>query len=681
MMLFLGRMNNLIKAFVFGAVFTALFFTADSVSAATVQFHLRHQNTVFFEGEAELPVAGFTTLTDSDGVGHDINAKSVLNVLSSVDSASNDFSISNLQYFSSFSSFYVKCIEIPAKSTTACDNWQYVVDGTYPSVGMDSYVLSGNENIWIYFGDIRKAFAQQGSFKTDNPFIFSAEQYQYEINGWAPVTGYTIGIKKGSTVVATQAVDSQGKATFTVTEPGDYTAGIVQDFYFPSTAFYVDLFVPSLGPTGSAAPPPPPAEPVVEKVFNVEAAVDFLTALQKEDGSLSDSSSLNDWAAIALTGNGRLITYLASDPNPGDLLTDYERRAMVLMAQGINPYSGTATNYITKILEGFDGTQFGSKDLANDDMFAVIPLLKAGYTIQDAEIEKAIAFILSWQQSNGSWSDVDNTAAAIQALVGAKDKLEVQSALDRAKLYLISQKKEDGTFGNAYSTSWALQALKVLGENVSSAGLATFQAGDGGLLENDSLNNRIWATAYAIPAALGKPWGDILQSFEKEAELLKEAELQAVNLSGTSSELVPDKLLAIQEEVEKIQLAVEALQPQVALLYNQYLASLPKVDTVARINQEIEQVRNEIASLQTKETEFQADEAAEERNSVSAQKELSQAPDVTTQTASVAESLPSSNGLGARQVALLVVAGFAIFFLAGGTNLASPFLRKILVRT
>ncbi|MDP2664860.1 MAG: hypothetical protein Q8O97_02825, partial [bacterium] len=257
-----------------------------------------------------------------------------------------------------------------------------------------------------------------------------------------------------------------------------------------------------------------------------------------------------------------------------------------------------------------------------------------------------------------------------QALLFAKDRLEVQVALDRAKLYLISQKQEDNSFGNAYSTSWALQALKALGENVSSSGLADLQAEDGGLLKDDSLNNRIWATAYAIPSAEGKSWSSILQSFEKP-QVVAEPEV-------TTAETPEAALLSIQVEVEKIGLAVAALEPQVALLYNQHLARLAQERVIASIAQEVARVSEEARPLAQanalveaepqEEVEFQISAVAEERSSTSAQ------------VASVESAFPASNGLGAKQIVLLIVAASAIFLLAGGTNLVSPLLRKLAMR-
>ncbi|MBI2642570.1 MAG: hypothetical protein HYW97_01875, partial [Candidatus Wildermuthbacteria bacterium] len=159
---------------------------------------------------------------------------------------------------------------------------------------------------------------------------------------------------------------------------------------------------------------------------------------------------------------------------------------------------------------------------------------------------------------------------------------------------------------------------------------------------------RIWATAYAIPAAQGRSWGAILQSFEKpaqEAGLQKEVELRA------------EILLSIQAEVQRIELAVEELKPQVALLYNQYLARVQVEQRVASTGQE---------------AELQSSAITEERSSVSTP--------TSAQAASVENAFPASGGLGIKQVVLLVIAGFAIFFLMGGTNLVTPLLRKLVMK-
>src|SRR5205807_704096 len=113
----------------------------------------------------------------------------------------------------------------------------------------------------------------------------------------------------------------------------------------------------------------------------------------------------------------KLKNYLLNTKPNLSAVTDYERHAMALEAIGINPYSDTPVNYISNITAAFDGTQIGSPTLDNDDIFAIFPLLKAGYGPGDLIIQKEAAFILSAQLPDGSWDESpDMTAAAVQAV-------------------------------------------------------------------------------------------------------------------------------------------------------------------------------------------------------------------------------------------------------------------------
>ena len=73
----------------------------------------------------------------------------VLSVIEQADASSPNFDISNIVHYS-FGD-YLKCITV--SGTELCDNWLYKVNGDSPAVGMGSYVLSGGENILLYFGD------------------------------------------------------------------------------------------------------------------------------------------------------------------------------------------------------------------------------------------------------------------------------------------------------------------------------------------------------------------------------------------------------------------------------------------------------------------------------------------------------------------------------------------------
>ncbi|MDP9249033.1 MAG: terpene cyclase/mutase family protein [bacterium] len=267
--------------------------------------------------------------------------------------------------------------------------------------------------------------------------------------------------------------------------------------------------------------------------FSVPDAVAYLKSMQDGDGSFAGEELYTDWATIAyvaasVSGNSKssLLDYLESNNSISSLITDNERRAMALLALGKNPYDWHGKNYIQAIIEEFDGEQFGDSDLVNDDIFALLPLSKAGYDEDDEIISKTIAFILSEQKGNGSWeSSVDVTAAAVQALVPFDSEDGVSDALLDAETYIRAEQKSNGGWENVFSTSWALQAEEALNASWSNNGkngldyLASAQdeSENGGavLSEAEGVDNAIWATSYAIPAGLGKTWNNVMDSVSK----------------------------------------------------------------------------------------------------------------------------------------------------------------------
>jgi hypothetical protein len=208
---------------------------------------------------------------------------------------------------------------------------------------------------------------------------------------------------------------------------------------------------------------------------------------------------------------------------------------MAFMALGINPYTGGTENYISKIINSFDGTQFGDSDLFNDDVFAIIALRSAGYSSGDAEITKARDFIITNQEDNGSFDSPDVTAATIQALKLAEESSDGEIAITKAKNYILGLQVSDGGFtssgnvGNNFSTSWilgALDALSISGDSLVNNNknpfdyLYSIQQTDGGIEDETTGNvdSRVWATAYAIVGAQEKTWNAIMKSFTKNTE-------------------------------------------------------------------------------------------------------------------------------------------------------------------
>jgi len=607
MMLSCGSMKKNMTKLLILAVFFGLVF-AVSVQAANVSVSLRYQDTLVLDAVSlELPLPGTVTITDTKGEERSVNAQSVLGVLFLLDTADASFELSKLQYFASFGSLYLQCITMGSER---CDNWLYAVNGVDPKVGMDTFILAGGEQVYIYFGPSHQVVLSSTAISKGTSFQATAQNYQYQDNTWAALFGVTIGFTQpdpdnafSPTEVLLQAVDAKGQILLNLDIPvGDYNVGIKEDFYFPTAQLTVVIPTPAKQ-SGAGLPT------VVYRNLDRKKAMQFLVSSQNEDGSFGQGALFTDWAAVAFGAYGekglaeeKLRDYLLLDPDSGSFLTDYERRAMALMALGINPYVGTKTDYIQKISNGFDGTQFGDANLVNDDIFALVVLLHAGYEASENIIAKTVAFILSYQQENGSFGGTDITAAAVQALALVSGEKGVSSSLLSAKEYLKDQQENSGGFKNVYSTSWVLQAIGVLGEsgdswvknnNIPGDYLYAQQAEDGGMEKEGTQNNRIWATAYAIAAAMQKSWGDILQNFKRPTVLVMAAqdektltqdELDAfeaqIEVARNEIAKIQTQILAalqlkeIQQEISRIASAVEILQPKIASLYAAYLAQL-----------------------------------------------------------------------------------------------------------
>lgn len=283
--------------------------------------------------------------------------------------------------------------------------------------------------------------------------------------------------------------------------------------------------------------------------LDIPLAFSFLSSLQNGDGSWNELVS--DWAAFAYAVPGapsaaksRLTSYLKGADTRTSNVTDVERHALALMALGINPYTGASQDYIAPIVSAYDGTQIGDPSNPRDDIFGILALSHAGYSSKDPMLQSMASTIASQQQPNGSWQDVDTTAAAIQALTGIGAE---GGAVARGEAYLRSMQQPDGGFYNISSTAWAIQGIIALGEDPSSwskggntplTNLGALQRPDGSLSTNGNEMNRAWEVAYAIPAAKELSWDDILHSYSKVAVPAKTSDIATSTATTTLPILV-----------------------------------------------------------------------------------------------------------------------------------------------
>lgn len=531
------NMRKFIKIFVFILLFGL---SNTALAEGEINLSIRSGDNIVFEGSIPFPEEGIATLNDENGIPHEVNARSVLYLISIADSLSENFDITTLTYFDSFNSLYLKCI---THTNLECDNWQYVVNNSYPGIGMDQKILSGGEEIYLYFGAQNRITLNSNNITTNDDLIVTTEDYDYENNSWIIRTGVTVGITVpdpnnpwSPIEVTTSVVNENGQATFLNIPEGTYNVGIKEDFYFPTEPLTVSPSSSGGGSSGGSSGSNSKKITTIEEkeviyTFNNKKAYEFMFSNQKEDGSFGEDI-YTDWGTISIKKDPahnsekiKLIKYLSQTPPEGDLLTDIERRAMALMSLGLNPYSTNGINYIQEIIDDFDGKQFGDKELDNDDIFALIVLQNAGFTYEDTEIQKSIEFVLSKQKENGSWDEsIDMTGASISALAVFKDKSNVNDALAKARAFLEDTQKIDGGFGNVSSTTWAVEGIKSLGEDVDNWEknnknpfdyLAKEQGEDGGM-RNEIENNKLWETAYALLAFEEQNWNGLLEDFDKQ---------------------------------------------------------------------------------------------------------------------------------------------------------------------
>jgi uncharacterized membrane protein len=257
-------------------------------------------------------------------------------------------------------------------------------------------------------------------------------------------------------------------------------------------------------PDPARAQPPAPGRPAAHALRGPAAArvsaarvlpeVSFLVGAQNPDGGFGGARGeasgqlYTAWATMGLAANGREpLSVRRSGRSPLDFMRsrasalsgvgDVERTILAARACGASAYAFAGYDLVSEMLRGRsrDGS-FGEQ--ANLTAFAIFALVSVGHSPRYPAIRQAAAWLERQQNgdggfgfaSRGTGSDVDDTAAVVQALfdAGARNG-RVRSAATR---YLLRAQNPDGGYpqriggqSNAQSTAWAAQALLASGRD------------------------------------------------------------------------------------------------------------------------------------------------------------------------------------------------------------------------
>ena len=169
----------------------------------------------------------------------------------------------------------------------------------------------------------------------------------------------------------------------------------------------------------------------------VADALNYLRGQQGTDGSIGDFAT-SSWAVMAIAAAGEdpnswqvgsnptIVDYLATNAGSASSANDYSRMILAIAAASEDPTNFGGRNFLSLLEATYDGSQIGDSSLLNDDFWGIMALVAAGEDPASAIIQDSVSFILTNQNGDGGWSwgvgqasDVDDTAAAIMALIAA----------------------------------------------------------------------------------------------------------------------------------------------------------------------------------------------------------------------------------------------------------------------
>ncbi len=268
----------------------------------------------------------------------------------------------------------------------------------------------------------------------------------------------------------------------------------------------------------------------------------YLISAQKPDGGFGEqpgapSAGLyTGWAAVGLAAAGRLPLSIQRDGHTvldamqaqaGQLegLGGIERTILALHACGL-PAGTLGGHDLAAQLAGYRKANGSFAGEANHTAFGILAMRALGDRTSDPAMRAAGRWLAAQQNVDGGFSfgargdpgDVDDTAAAVQAIVASG--IPAAGTLSRALYYLARAENRDGGFpqqpggeSNAPSTAWAIQGLIAAGHPPRRGGRSPISYLERLVAANGSVRyasgvtqSPVWVTAEALAALAGRPF-------------------------------------------------------------------------------------------------------------------------------------------------------------------------------
>ena len=313
----------------------------------------------------------------------------------------------------------------------------------------------------------------------------------------------------------------------------------------PLAVVLVALLAGLLGAGGSTAARAASGSPAAAARAALTREVSYLAAAQNSDGGFggargqTSTELYSAWASIGLAAAGHSPRTLRRDGHTvldairreaGSLhgAGDLERTILALRAAGASTRSLPGGDPVARLLRmrSPDGS---FAHLVNQTAFALLALRAGGYAPNSRALAGGASWLARQQEPDGGFgfaakgggSDVDDTAAVLQALAAAGRRST--TAERRALRYLIGAQNPDGGYpqqpggsSNAQSTSWAIQGLIAAGRRAEQVRkgqsrsplgyLESLIAPDGSVrYSRTGAQTPVWVTAQAMTALAGRP--------------------------------------------------------------------------------------------------------------------------------------------------------------------------------